>query len=204
MNIEQIKIKQILELSKSIFENYMNYLSSHEIDKIRELVLKSKNESYLNIKEVEEFFTPILERIWNQELKSGKYIIISWNKYAENKESRDVTFATLSKVDNIITFCNLEEGTEYEISWQALLGACPTDGATLIQEKEKRSKYTIGEINGKVINSFNHASKFFTPIQLVGEVPNNYKSKHNELILDSALIREIGKINLNDRMDRKI
>lgn len=204
MNIEQIKIKQILEVSKSILENYIGYLSAKETDKIEEIALRIKNESHLNIKELEEFFAPILERIWNQELKSGKYIIISWNKYTENKAKGDVTFATLSKVDNITSFCNLEEGTEYEISWKALLGACPKDGATLIQEKEKRCKYTIGEINGKVINSFNHASKFITPIQLVEEVPNDYKSKYNELILDSSLIRDIRKINLNDKRSKKI
>ena len=41
-------------------------------------------------------------------------------------------------------------------------------------------------------------------MQLVEEVPNDYKSKYNELILDSSLIKDIRKINLNDERSKKI
>ncbi|MCI8331037.1 MAG: hypothetical protein HFE04_02920 [Bacilli bacterium] len=191
VNINQIKTRQMLELVKSILNHYMNYITFEELEKIKEI----NSSSNLNIEELERFFTPILQRIWTQELNSGKYIVISWNKYAEPK-TEDITFATLSSVDNIISFCNLEEGIECEISWQALIGACPKDGATLIEGKEKKSEYTIGEINGKIINSYNFATKFITPIQLISEVPNDYKSKHNELILNTSLIR---KIDLNSK-----
>ena len=51
---------------------------------------------------------------------------------------------------------------------------------------------TIYEYDDKVVNSYNLDTKIITPMQLVRGCNSGYKSNHNELVLDSSKIIEIG------------
>lgn len=199
MRLIEIRKAQIIELCQYIQEYYKEYLTIDELEKVNQINQKV-NLNSLNVNEINAitaFFLPIVNRIWDIELKSGDYIIISWNKYYEENQDKPLTFATISKRNNIVSFCELGEGTEYEISYSSIIGCLYKDGATLIEDLDKKNEYTIGMMNGKVINSYNGATKLMTPEQLVAKRENNYYTNYNELILDTRLIKKIGKYEMN-------
>lgn len=183
--------KQIIELIKSLLTNYFNIISEEEI---RIIIDINDNMDSYSYDVMSQRLEKILKNVWDKELSSGKYRIISWNKYSKPKEKSIITFATLSYNDDIIPFCNLDEGIEYKISYDSIIGASPKDGATLIEDKSKIGKYTIGIVGNKVINSYNHSTRLITPKQLLDLSENNYYSKYNELILDTKLIEEIKQV----------
>ncbi len=193
MNIELLRKKQRLEFCKTCLNYYSMYLTSDEITFINKII----NED-LYSKEIEDKLLIIAEKIWNQELSTGKYKVISWSKFSAQKRKKFITFATLSRVDDINTFCNSTLGIEYEITYKAIIGALNKDGATIIEDKNKVNDFTLAIINDKAINSYNGATRLITPIQLLDKSCNTYKSKHNELILDSSLIKEIKEFNLSE------
>lgn len=186
MNIHTLRQKQILDFCKSCLKNYLQYLNEEEINFIKTTFQNNIfNENVINK------LTLIAEKIWNNELATGKYVVISWSKYAEQKRKKFITFATLSSKDDITSFCDSDFGIEYAISYKALIGALNKDGATLIEDKDRQNEYTLTILNGKAINSYNGATKIITPLQLLDQSDNNYRSKHNELILDSRYITEL-------------
>lgn len=194
MKIQNLREKQIIDLAKTCLEIYLSYLTKEDIAIIYDVINNLKD----NYTDLENKLKPIVQKIWDIELASGNYVIVSWQKYANKKENQPITFATISKKEQIVSFCNLTEGTMYEISYDALIGALPKDAATLIEDKE--NDYTIGKIGSKAINSYNGATKLITPYQLVQlDANNDYKSKHNELILKTDLIKEIGPFSLDNK-----
>lgn len=198
MNIENLRKKQILEFCKSCLDNYVKYLTPDEINLINDII--SNN---VFSKDIQEKLLIIAEKIWNNELLSGKYKVISWSKFATQKRKNFITFATLSKIDEIDTFCGSDFGIEYSITYKSIIGALNKDGATLIEDINKQNDFTLAIINDKAINSYNGATKFITPIQLLDKSDNTYRSKHNELILDSTLIKEIGEFELSSYKNQK-
>lgn len=198
MNIKDLRQKQVLELCKSLLEDYQQCLTDLEKEQIRALL--NTDESLINS---EDILLPIVEKVWNLELKSGNYVVISWNKYAASKPEGIVTFATLCQKDNIVPFCDMTTGIQYEIGYHSLVGALFKDGATLIEDLEKQNDYTIGIIGDKVINSYNGATKLITPKQLLNQNNNQYRSKHNELILNTEYIKPIGIYELNGYHSKK-
>ena len=68
-------------------------------------------------------------------------------------------------------------------------GSSP-DSTTMIQILRKEG--FILNPNDKVVNSYNLDTKIITPMQLVRGCNSGYKSNHNELVLDSSKIIEIG------------
>ena len=185
MNIEDLRKKQILEFCKSVLNDYKHLLAEGEINLIHTFIENDLAK-----------LLSISKKIWDEELACGKYRVISWNKYAQVKENQDIIFATLCTQDNLVSFCNMEEGVEYEITFESLIGALNKDGATLIEDITKQNKYTIAIINEKAINSYNGATKLITPKQLLDSTDNDYKSKHNELILNAQLVKKIGFVDL--------
>lgn len=177
--------------------DYTEILSKEEQETIKktlkELLLNGYDEKF------EAAILKILEKVWTIELESGEYFIISWNKYFNPKENGPITFATLSTKEFLSSFCNMQEGILYKITWDSIIAACPKDGATLIEEEDKESEYTIGRIGDKVINSYNKATRLITPKQLLNSEHNNYPSKHNELILSTEHIKAIGPIDLENQ-----
>lgn len=197
MKLVEIRKKQILDLCKTLLEVYTSYLEREELELINGILNDFNDE---NISLLEEKLLPIVSKIWQLELASGKYVVISWNKYAKEKEKKALTFATISKNDEVTSFRNLTEGTLYKISFASLIGALDKDGATLIEDASKENEFTIGTIDDKVINSYNGATRLITPYQLVSSNNSDYKSKHNELILKTALIEEVGPYTLDDNV----
>ncbi len=99
-------------------------------------------------------------------------------------------FATLSTSSNIIPFCDALDGIEYEISYDAILGACPKDDATI--PVSKVDEYTIAVINNQAYSSYNEATRLITPKQLIRLSDNNYYTCYNELILDATKVKPLG------------
>ncbi len=176
----------MLDFCRSCLNNYLHYLNEEEINFIKKTI---QNNTF-NLEGVNKLAL-IAEKIWNNELASGEYLVVSWSKYAGQKRKNFITFATLNLKDDITSFCDSEFGIEYAISYKALIGALNKDGATLIEDESHQNDYTLAVLNGKAINSYNGATKIITPLQLLDQTDNNYPSKHNELILDSRYIREI-------------
>ena len=201
MKIIEIRKNQLIELCQYLINEYSHILTSKELEIVEEIYSYIGKIDIINfelVNKLTNLFSPIVEKVWKEELKSGDFVIVSWNKYA-NKSTKDaITFATLSKRNEIISFCNLTEGIEYEIDYSSIIGCLDKDGATLIEDKTKNGEYTIGTINDKVINSYNGATKLITPKQLVAKTNNEYYTNYNELILYSALIKEIGPYKIDD------
>ena len=195
MKIKELREKQLLELCISLLDDYVDYLNLEEIKDIR-TILENIKCTKINIKEMQIPLLPIVNKIWDIELKSGKYKVISWNKYANNPPEKIITFATLSRQEEIISFCNMKKGIEYEISSKSIIAALPKDGATLIEDISKKSEYTVAVIDDKVINSYNGATKLITPKRLIKRKIIEYPSKHNELILDSRYIKKKNDFNI--------
>ena len=194
MLVEKRK-KQLLDVCKTCIKVYRSYLINDELKLIDE-ILKGINDKDLKL--LEERMMPVVSKIWEIELSSDKYKIISWNKFATEKDKHDITFATISRKDEIIPFCDLKEGTEYRISYASLIGALNKDAATLIEDSSHKNQYTIATIGDKVVNSYNGATRLITPYQLVSlDLDSGYKSNYNELILKTSMIEEIGSFTLD-------
>ena len=190
MKIKELRERLVIDLCLSLLDDYIGYLNLEEIKITKEILEKMKNNT-ININEAQAVLLPLVNKIWNIELESGDYRVISWNKYNKEQPQKIVTFATLSKKDDIITFFNMNNGIEYEITSTSLLAALNKDGATLIEDMSKKNEYTVATIKDKVINSYNGATKFITPKILVKKRIIEYPSKHNELILDTRYIKKI-------------
>lgn len=196
-NKNKIIKEHLINLCQSLLNDYTEILSKEEQETIKkilgELLLNEYDQKF-------EFpLLQILEKVWTIELESGEYFIISWNKYFNPKENGPITFATLNTKEFLSSFCNMQEGILYKITWDSIIAACPKDGATLIEEEDKESEYTIGKIGDKVINSYNKATRLVTPRQLIDSEHNNYPSKHNELILNTKHIIAIRPIDLENQ-----
>ena len=138
----------------------------------------------------------IAQMIWEKELLSGEYAVISWNKSLTLPNRDKITYATLSRRDNLIRFCGSDNGIELNITFESIIGAINKDGATLLENKY--NEYTVGKIDGKFVNSYNGATKLITPFQLVN-LDQSYL--YNELILDSSKIEIKGPITLIQEED---
>ena len=110
-----------------------------------------------------------------------------WNLCKNSKNdkinlSNPVISATFGNVDS---FCNAVIGVKYKVNIDAFIGACEKDAATVIEDKSKKSIYTIMDLdNEKVVNSYNLATSIITPKQTINAEDNTYLSKHNEVLLD--------------------
>ncbi len=194
MKLNNLRRNQLKNLFMTLLGNYKNYFNEDELQIIYNLFCDFNDG--MSLEEAENIIEPMVRKVWNLDLSSGDYKVISWNKYAgENNNALPVIFATISKKEDLISFCDMEQGIAYDITYDSLIGALQKDGATLIEDKNRMNQYTLGVLEDKVINSYNGATKFITPFQLVSEDrDNDYRSKHNELILDRRYIKKIEEV----------
>lgn len=197
MKLDVLRKEQVLSVCKSLLKDYLDDLSEDEIEVINNIIINE-----IDFKKAQVLLDPILRKIWNKELSSGKYEIIAWNKRASNVHTGKglVKWATISEVGKPISFCGLTTGSLFEIDYDSILGACLKDGATLVQDVV--NEYTIAKIGDKAINSYNGASKLFTPKQLIFDRLNDYRSNHNEIILDRQKIKFIKDIDYSEVINR--
>lgn len=214
--INKDNVNKIIELLKNIslgihsmIYDYTNLFTDDELklfDKIDKLIEKQisklqNNEFDINevstTLEYETFLKSYAFKCWDFEAKNGgKYV--SWFKTDTLKDMPKVISSTFSK-EMSETFCEARYGIRYEVSIDGFLGACNKDAATLIDKTENRSLYTIGQIeDNKIVNSYNLATPIITPTQAFDKSTNNYRSKHNEIILDSRYIKPISVVYADD------
>ncbi len=186
--IKDIRKKQRINLIKCLMEHYGIFYAFFDV-----LINNPDNDIF------DEELEKITKKIWEQELLSGNYTVISWNKSNRLPDRKSITYATISKSDDIVRFCKSDNGIELDITFESLIGAINKDGATLLEEKE--NDYTIGKIDGKYINSYNGATKLITPYQLVNLDQSGYYYLYNELILDSKKVSVKGPITLIEEED---
>ena len=179
MNIIDLRQKQLIELLESLVHDYSFLLNQNDYALINHI-------SESGIGNFKADLERIVEKVWEDELASGQYKIISWNKNVDAPNRDKITFATLSYQEDLIPFCNAVDGVEYKISYDSLLGACPKDAATL--PASKLDDYTIAIIDGEAYSSYNGATRLITPKQLIRLEQTDYHTHYNELILDSKKI----------------
>ncbi len=205
--IEHANPNKITELFSKIHDGIIsmildyNFLYNHEeLDLIRNVLYlidtenKNKKYSVENIYKIlscEDYLKPLVYRCWEFENKYQNGKFISWFKNDTLGDMPQVISSTFSSnVKN--TFCNARYGIQYDISIDGFLGACNKDAATIIEDPTKASIYTIGKTaEGKVINSYNLSTPIITPAQVLDTSTNEYRSKHNEVILDSRYIQPV-------------
>lgn len=189
MKLHKIKIEQVLYLCDNLLKHYISFLTTDERNIVRFVVQNVLNKSY---NESERLLLPIVEKIWNIELASGNYVVVSWNKNVISPKRDVVTFATFSEKNNIIPFCDAVEGIEYRISFESILGALWKDGATFVDRTGdlEENEYVIAKVGNRTVFSFNGATRLITPKQLI-EIRAEVCG-YNEIILDSSKIEVIG------------
>lgn len=183
MSINDIRRRQLFDLLRSLVNDYKYLLSDADLKLISEI---SNNGLGSHLKELEK----LVSSVWKCELESNQYKVISWNKATIEPDRDKLVFATISTADNIIPFCDASDGIEYEISYDAILGACPRNGATI--PVSKADDYTIAVIDGQAYSSYNGATRLITPKQLVRLDDSNYHTYYNELILDATKVKPLG------------
>lgn len=214
--IENASRQKIMELLQNIalgissmVHDYIFLFSDEEVSLLKNTLMKLNEEinqiknGTINLESIyslllcEDYLKPLVFRCWNFE-KNNNYRFISWFKNDFIGEMPSVISATFS-CNNDDTFCNSRYGISYEVFINGFLGACNKDAATLIEDKSKRSIYTIGETgDDRVINSYNLATPIITPLQTFDKSANCYKSKHNEIILDSRFIKPTSVVYFDD------
>ena len=205
-NIENANVKVIKELLKkiklgilSMQNDYKNLFSDDELiffQSIYRLIVKQidfleKNvvnkEDILFILRYDDLLKPYIFRCWDYEVNNG-FKFVSWFKNDKLGNVPPIVSTTFSN-NFEETFCEARYGISYEVTLKGFLGACNKDAATLVEDISRLSFYTIGRTkDDKVVNSYNLATPIITPIQVFDKSDNNYKSKHNEIILDSRYI----------------
>lgn len=182
MKIDVLRKRQLFDLLDSLVNDYRYLLSNDDLKLISDI-------SNFGIDNYRSKLEVVVERVWQSELDSSQYKVISWNKTVEGPDRDKMIFATLSYKDDIIPFCDATDGIEYEIMYDAIYGASPRDGATI--PVSSVDDYTIAVIDGQAFSSYNGATRLITPKQLVRLDDSNYHTVYNELILDASKVKKV-------------
>lgn len=138
----------------------------------------------------------LIFRTWQEESRNG-FNYISWLKEDRFNHKKEYISATFSN-DNLHTFCDSRVGIKYDVPIDGFLAACEKDAGSVLEYPHRKSIYTVGLFNNKIINSYNLATPIITPIQVFDKSNNKYESKHNEIILDSRYVFPLCVIYFND------
>lgn len=194
-------IEKVLSGITSIINDYSFLFNELELKKLIDssnILSNIKNESIERqiamVSFIEEEIKPYAFRCFSYE-KNGSFI--SWLKDDNLKDNLTIVSSTFSSEMNT-TFCDSKIGIKYDVPIDGFIAACEKDAATLVETSDKKSIYTIGETNGKVINSYNLATPIITPKQVFDSSNNSYMSKHNEIILNPKFIKPISVICLDN------
>lgn len=185
MNVCEIRKKQVNEVIHYLLSHYKELFNDDEIKNINNISCLVDSVSY---NEMERLLSNYVKRTWDHDLNSGEYIVVTWNKNVTPPNRSYITFATIGTPDDIVPFCNSVDGTILDISYDAIIGGCVKDGATLVEDLSHENDFTIYKSKNNVINSYNCSTRLITAKQMIMLEKSNYKSLHNELVLDSSKI----------------
>lgn len=205
--IENADTKKIIELLTNInfgvtsmINDYFQLYTEQEIKTFRDIskiifsqIQLLENgiisiEKIYSVLKYEEYLKPYIFRCWDYHISNG-YQYVSWFKNDNFGDMPQIISATFS-LNGTESFCDSTYGINYKVFIDGFLGALNRDAATLIEDKSKQSIYTIAFLdNDIIVNSYNLATPIITPKQVLDKRSNTYKSKHNEIILDSRYVQ---------------
>jgi len=116
--VEKIRKQQILDLVKCLLVEYFSLLTEEEVAIVKSFYASIDDSNF--IINSQNYLLPIVRKVWDVELKSGNYVVISWNKFPDRKRVHDLLFATLSLKDDII---NAKTDKEAKASVSQLQGS---------------------------------------------------------------------------------
>ena len=147
-----------------------------------ERIMTSQTLDTINL--VEERLKGLAFRTWEYEEKQGNSFI-HWLKHDVLNTENPVVSSTFGDVD---PFCDSVVGIRYKTSMDGFLGAREKDAGVVVEGKERQSMYTIKVLDdGRVVNSYNLGTPIMTPKLAMDTKNNNYKSRHNEIMLDASV-----------------
>ena len=187
----------ILESIKSMIEDYTFLYSAKELVVLKNMLdIISSFQTLDTINLVEETLKELAFRTWEYEEKQGNHFI-HWLKNDVLNTENPVISSTFGDVE---PFCNSEIGIRYKTNIKGFLAAREKDAGVVVEENNHQSMYTIKVLDdGRVINSYNLGTPIITPIIAMNTNNTDYKSKHNEIVLDASIAVPVEVICLNDR-----
>ena len=175
----------ILKSIKSMIHDYAFLYSDEELSLLRnmlEIVNSSQNLDTINL--VEKKLKGLSFRTWEYEEKQGSSFT-HWLKSDNLNNKNTVISSTFGDVE---PFCNSVVGIRYKTNMDGFLGAREKDAGVVVEESHCQSMYTIKVLDdGKVVNSYNLGTTIMTPKIVMDTHNNDYKSRHNEIILDASI-----------------
>ena len=186
----------ILESIKSMIQDYFFLYNDEELAILKNMLNKiSSFQTVDTINLVEKDLKELAFRTWEYEEKQGNYFI-HWLKNDTLNTENPIVSSTFGNVD---PFCNSEIGIRYKTNINGFLAAREKDAGVVVEEKNHHSMYTIKILNdGRVINSYNLGTPIMTPKIAMNTSNNDYKSKHNEIVLDASIAIPVEVICMNN------
>ena len=186
----------ILESIKSMILDYAFLYSDKELDTLNNMLDKISSFPTLDtINLVEEELKELAFRTWEYEEKQGNHFI-HWLKNDVLNTENPVVSSTFGNVE---PFCNSAIGIRYKTNINGFLAAREKDAGVVVEESNHQSMYTIKVLDdGRVINSYNLGTPIMTPKIAMNTSNNDYKSKHNEVVLDASIAIPVEVICMNE------
>lgn len=186
----------ILESIKSMIQDYFFLYNDEELTVLKNMLNKiSSFQTVDTINLVEKNLKELAFRTWEYEEKQGNYFI-HWLKNDTLNTENPIVSSTFGNVD---PFCNSEIGIRYKTNIKGFLAAREKDAGVVVEENNHHSIYTIKILNdGRVINSYNLGTPIMTPKIAMNTSNNDYKSKHNEIVLDASIAIPVEVICMNN------
>ena len=186
----------ILESIKSMIQDYFFLYNDEELAILKNMLNKiSSFQTVDTINLVEKDLKELAFRTWEYEEKQGNYFI-HWLKNDTLNTENPIVSSTFGNVE---PFCNSEIGIRYKTNINGFLAAREKDAGVVVEEKNHHSMYTIKILNdGRVINSYNLGTPIMTPKIAMNTSNNDYKSKHNEIVLDASIAIPVEVICMNN------
>lgn len=187
----------ILESIRSMIQDYSFLYSEEELSLLRSMLDKMMSSQTLDtINLVEEKLKGLAFRTWEFEEKQGSSFI-HWLKHDVLNTENPVLSSTFGDVD---PFCNSVVGIRYKTPVEGFLGAREKDAGCVVEGANRQSMYTIKVLDdGRVVNSYNLGTPLMTPKLAMDTRNNDYKSRHNEIMLDASIAVPVEVVCNNDR-----
>jgi len=186
----------ILESIKSMILDYTFLYSDKELVVLKNMLDKISSFQTLDtINLAEEELKELAFRTWEYEEKQGNYFIHWLKSNVLNTENPVVS----STFGNVEPFCNSAIGIRYKTNINGFLAAREKDAGVVVEESNHQSMYTIKVLDdGRVINSYNLGTPIMTPKIAMNIGNNDYKSKHNEIVLDASIAIPVEVVCMNE------
>ena len=189
----------ILQSIKSMILDYTFLYSDEELLLLKSMLEKISNSQDLDtINLVEEKLKELAFRTWEYEEEQGNHFI-HWLKHDVLNTDNPVLSSTFGDVE---PFCNSKVGIRYKTNIHGFLGAREKDAGVVVEDGHRQSMYTIKVLeDGRVVNSYNLGTPIMTPKIAMDTNDNNYKSRHNEIVLDASIAIPVEIVCNDDRYE---